>query len=155
MNPEHGRAAKERDHVGGESADEPLIANDPADERLARQADEDRAAEPPKPVEVPDAGVVLLWRFAKSDAGIEKDAAERHPRARCKAQRTLEGALDVVENVDRRIHGFAVVHDDDSRGRLRDGVRHAGVAPEPPDVVDDRGAETRRLSRHRRLAGVD
>ena len=77
------------------------------------------------------------------------------PAPRREVERALEEALDVVENVDRWIRRFAVVHDDDGRAGLRDGVRHAGIALQSPDVVDDAGAEPRRLARDRRLAGVD
>ena len=54
-------------------------------------------------VEIPDAGVVLLARFAEADAGIEQDAAEGDAGAGRKVERALEEALDVVEDVDRRI----------------------------------------------------
>ena len=74
---------------------------------------------------------------------------------RGKVERALKEALDVVENVDRRIRLLAVVHDDDRRPGLRDGVRHAGIALQSPDVVDEASAEPRRLARHRRLAGVN
>ena len=94
-------------------------------------------------------------RLAEADARIEQDAAERRARRSGQVERALEEPLDVVENVDRRIRLIAVVHDDDRRAGLGDRVRHAGIALQSPDVVDDAGAEPRRLARHRRLRGVD
>ena len=106
-------------------------------------------------IEIPDAGMVLLPRLAEADARIEQDPAKGHASARREVERALEEALDVVEDVDRRIRLLPVVHDDDRRAGLRDGVRHAGIALQSPDVVDDAGAEPRRLARDRGLAGVD
>ena len=103
---QHRSAAHERNRVGGERAGETPVdlgADDPADERLARKPDEDRRAEAAEAIEVPDAGMVLLRRLAEADAGIEQNAAERHAGARGEIERALEEALDVVENVDRRI----------------------------------------------------
>ena len=54
-------------------------------------------------IEIPDAGVVLLSRLAEADAGIEQNSAEGHAGARREVERALEEALDVVEDVDRRI----------------------------------------------------
>ena len=71
-------------------------------------------------------------------------ASERSKERSTSSRMSIDGSTDL-----------AIVHDDDGRGRIRDGVRHSGIAPEPPDVVDDRGAEPGRLARHRRLAGVD
>ena len=92
--------------------------------------------------------MVLLPRLAEADAGIEQDPAEGRAGRCRKVEGALEEALDVVEDVDRRIGLVPVVHDDDRRARLRHGVRHAGIALQAPDVVDDAGAEPRRLARH-------
>src|SRR4029079_13676746 len=94
------------DRVGGERARETPIdlgVDDPADERLAREADQDRRAQSPEALEVPDAAVVLLPRLAEADSGVEQDPAEGHAGPRGAVQRALEEALDVIENVDRRI----------------------------------------------------
>ena len=158
MHAQHRSPAHERDRVGGERAGETPIdlgVNDPADERLAGQPDQDRRPKSPEAVEVPDAGMVLLPRLAKADARIEQNSAKGHAGAGREVERALEEALDVVEDVDRRIRRIPVVHDDDRRAGLRDGVRHARIALQAPDVVDDAGAEPRRFARHRGLAGVD
>ncbi len=99
--------------------------------------------------------MVLLRRLAEADAGIEQNAAERHAGRRREIERAFEEALDVVENVDRPVRPLAVVHDDDRRAGFGDRVRHARIALQSPDVVDDRGAEPRRLARHCGFAGVD
>ena len=158
MHAQHRRPSHERDRVGGERAGETPIdlgVNDAADERLAREPDQDRRAKATEAIEIPDAGMVLLPRLAEADARIEQDPAKGHASAGSEVERALEEALDVIEDVDRRIRLLAVVHDDDRRAGLRDGVRHAGIALQSPDVVDDASAEPRRLARDRRLAGVD
>src|ERR1700733_2135083 len=138
----------ERNRAGGERAGKPPIhlgVNDPADERLAGEPDQDRRPKSSEAIEIPDAGMVLLSCLAKADAGIEEDPAKGYASAGRESERALEEALDVVENVERRILLLAVVHDDDRRAGLRDGVRHAGIALQAPNIVDDAGAEPRRL----------
>ena len=78
-----------------------------------------------------------------------------HAGARGEVERALEETLDVIKNVDRRIGAIPVVHDDDRRASFRHGVRHAGIALQAPDVVDDTGAEPRRLARDLGLACVN
>ena len=82
MHAQHRRPSHERDRVGGERAGKTPVdlgVDDPADERLAREPDQDRRAKSPEAVEIPDAGMVLLPRLAKADAGIEQDPAEGTP----------------------------------------------------------------------------
>ena len=157
VHPEHARAAHQRDHVRRQRADEALVRpppDDPADERLPRETDEDRRAEPAEPIEIPDAGDILPGRLAEADAGVEQNAAERHAGPRGEPQRPLEEPVDVVENVEGGVGRLAVVHDDDARAGLGDHTGHAGVALQAPDVVDDAGAEPRRLAGHLGLARV-
>ena len=99
--------------------------------------------------------MVLLPGLAEADSRIEQDPAERHAGAGGEVERAFEETLDIVENVDRRIRLIAVVHDDQGRAGLGDGVGHAGIALQAPDIVDDTGAEPRRLARNRRLGCVD
>ena len=47
--------------------------------------------------------MVLLPRLAKADAGIKQDAAKRYAGARREIERALKKALDIVEDVERRI----------------------------------------------------
>ena len=158
MDAQHRGAARQRDHVGGERADEALVwsaADDPADERLARQPDEDGRPQPAEPLEVPDALVILLGRLAEAQARVEQDPAERNSGAGGEPQRPRKEALDVVEDVDRRVRRLAIVHDDHRRAGLGDRVGHAGIALKAPDVIDHRGAEACGGPRHRRLRGVD
>ena len=98
--------------------------------------------------------MVLLSRLAEADARIEHDPAKGHASARGEVERALKEALDIIENVDRRIGRIPVVHDDDRRASLRHGVRHVGIALQAPNVVDH-SSEPRRLARDRRLACVN
>ena len=158
MHAQYRSPSHERNRVGGERARETPIdlgVNDPADERLAGEPDQDRRSQSTEAIEIPDAGMVLLPRLAEADARIEQDPAKGHASARREVERALKETHDVIKDVDRRILLLPVVHDDDRRGGLRDGVRHAGIALQSPDIVDDASAEPRRLARHRRLAGVN
>src|SRR5262249_42017535 len=69
--------------------------------------------------------------------------------------RTFEETQDVVDDIDRRVDLAPVMHDD--RGRLRpsNNLRHAGIALQAPDVVDDRRAKPCRLTGDTRLGRVD
>ena len=64
-------------------------------------------------------------------------------------------SVDVGDDVDRRIGGVAIVHDDDRRAVFGDDARHVGVALQAPHVVDDRGARIERPGRNRGLHRID
>ena len=158
MHAQHRSPSHERNRVGGKRAGETPIdlgVDDAADERFAGEPDQDRRPKASEAIEIPDAGMVLLPRLAEADAGIEQNSSKWRAGRCDKIERAFKEAFNVVENVDRRIRVFPVVHDDDRRAGLRDGVRHARIALQSPDVVDDACAEPRRLARHGRLAGVN
>ena len=97
----------------------------------------------------------MLRRLAEADAGIEHDAVAGDAGAFGERERAGEEGGDVGHDVDRRIGGLAVVHDDDRHGMPGDHGRHVGIALQAPHVVDDAGAGGERQLRHLRLHGVD
>jgi len=83
------------------------------DKALARGADQDRQAKPAPGVEPGDANQALLRRLAKADAGIEHDALAGNTGTGGNGERAFEERGDVGDDVDPRIGGIAIVHDDD------------------------------------------
>ncbi len=62
-----------------------------------------------------------------------------------------KNSVYVGDDVDGRIGGLAIVHDDDGRAVLGDDARHVGIALQAPDIVDDGGAGLERPGRDARL----
>src|SRR5579863_9892546 len=90
-----------------------LRRHDRMDETLARGTDQERQAKPAPGVEPGNAGQALLRRLAEADAGIEHNPFEWNAGTRGDGERALEEGGDVGDNVDPRIGGFSIVHDDD------------------------------------------
>ena len=144
-------AVGDRDQVAGDRAAEALVGRrgrDRVDEALARGADQERQAERFELREPRDGGDALLRRLAEADAGVEHDALARDAGAVGDLERAGKERRDVGHDVDGRIGGLAVVHDDDRHGVLGHHARHVGIALQAPDVVDDRRAGGERRKRH-------
>ena len=96
VDPEDARAALVREHVGGDRRGDPVVdvaAGDRAEERLARGADHERAADRDELVEPPQQLEVVLDRLAEADPGIEHDPPPSMPRAIANARRSSRNAL--------------------------------------------------------------
>src|SRR5580692_1406725 len=115
----------------GNRAAEPLRRlrrYDRMDEALARGADQERQVEAAPGIEPRDAGETLLRRLAEADTGIERDAVALDAGLPGDFQRAREEIGHVLDDVDVRIGGVAVVHDDDRRAVAGDDPRHVGIA---------------------------
>ncbi len=85
-------------------------------------------------------GEILFERLAEADAGIEHDAVIADAGRRRALERFAEERLELVDDVERGVGFFTVVHDDDGGIVGGDGRRHVRIARKTPYVVDDLGA---------------
>ena len=70
-------------------------------------------------------------------------------------ERARKKCLHIRNDIDGRIDAVAIVHDDDRRVVIRDDARHVRVALQPPDIVGDGNAATKRPVGDRCFHGVD
>src|SRR5258707_14520250 len=144
--------------MGGDRSAQPLVrwgGGYGVDEALARSADEKRKPERLKLGKARDGRQALFRRFAEADAWIEHDVLPRNARARRDVERAGKERADVGDDVDRRVGGLAIMHDDHRRGMLGNDPGKLAIALEAPDVVDDGGAGRERPGRDLGLHGVD
>src|ERR1700751_5395352 len=114
MGADDGRAVLDREPRGGKRAAETLRRlgwHDGMDETLARGTDQERQAEAAPGVEPGDAGQALLRRLAEADAGVEHDALAGNAGPGGDVERAVEEGGDVGDDIDGRIGGVAIVHD--------------------------------------------
>ena len=164
MDAKDGRPASERDDVRGDRPGHALgraAAGDPAQEALARGADDDRPAELDDLVQAGEQLEVVVDGLAEADAGIEPDSLARDAVRDRMLEALGEKRADVGDDVAvarialHRARLAEHVHEADVAAALGDERRHPGVAAQRGHVVDERGAGVERSGRHRRLRGVD
>ena len=159
MDAQDGGAAAGAVEMGGKSGGQPLgrdlAAGDAPQRRLARGAEQDRAAQHAEPVEVADQVEILARRLAEADAGVDHDLPARNAGGGRDGDGAFEEAADIVEDVEGGVDGVAVVHQHHrgaGPGRDRGDAR---VALGAPDVVDDRCSCSESDLRDLRLVAVD
>ena len=97
----------------------------------------------------------MFRRLAEADTGIEHDPVMGNAGAPGDFERTREEIRHVGDDVDRRIGGIAVVHDNDGYAVRGNDARHVGVALQAPHVVDDCRAGFQRPSRNGGFHRID
>src|ERR1700761_6910355 len=117
-------------------------------ETLARGADQERQIEAAPSVETRQTGDTLLCRFAEADAGIEHDLIMADAGGPGDFERAREELRYFGDDVEGRISGLAIVHDNDRRAVLGNDSRHVRIALQTPDVVDDARPGFERPGRH-------
>src|SRR5262249_20378546 len=116
--------------MGRDRSAEPLVWrrwDHRIDETLARGANQKRQAERFQAVEPGYCGHALLGGLAEADAGVEDDEFAMNTGVRGDGERAVEERRDIGHDVDARIRGVAVVHDDDRYSIACDHRRHLGV----------------------------
>ena len=137
------RAILHGQRMGNDRSAEPAFGRrrrDCIDEALARRADKERQTEFLEPAQPGNCRHALFRRLAEANAGIEDDGLPADAGARRDSKRARKESLDVVQYVDQRIHGLAIVHDDDADPVTGDNIGHVGIALQAPHVIHDRGA---------------
>ena len=140
---------------------ERLCTENPCQGALAREADENRAADPAEPLEATDQLEVLVGRLAEPDPRVEADVILGNPGRHRDGEPFLEKAGDLLHNVvvtRRDLHRARLplhVHEANVCACVGDCTREPGIATQRGDVVDEQRARSECLSRHLRLGGVD